>query len=204
MALNQLGMGFVFTAKDLASGVIQRVESSFTRMEGKTSSATRAVEANFRQFGRGLAVFGAGIAIAGSALGLAEKAGKFEQALAAAGAAAGATAAEAELLRSAALDAGLAMTGFSAEDAARTLARLTAFHLRAGDAGRIVDQLAAGMRTFGFTATELEPVLRPPARWSTGSPGRGPTNRQAGPAGRSTPPRCARTGCRWRSWRGPR
>lgn len=199
MALNQLGLGFVFTAKDLASGVIQRVESSFTRMEGKTSAATRAVEANFRQFGRGLAVFGAGIAIAGSALGLADRAGKFEQALAAAGAAAGSTAAEAELLRSAALDAGLAMTGFSAEDAARTLARLTreglsardamaelgpslllasitersaeeaagflsdaldAFHLRAGDAGRIVDQLAAGMRTFGFTATELEPALK--------------------------------------------
>jgi TP901 family phage tail tape measure protein len=199
VALNQLGLGFVFTAKDLASGVIGRVESSFTKMEGKTSAATRTVQSNFQQFGQGLAIFGAGVAIVGGAFALADKAGNFERALAEAGAAAGAGAREMEALRNAALDAGLAMTGFSAEEAAKTLSRLTreglsardamaelvpsltlatitgrsaeeaagflsdavdTFHLSAADAGRVVDQLAVGMRTFGFMANELEPALK--------------------------------------------
>ena len=45
MALNQLGLGFVFTAKDLASGVIGRVKEKFGELEGKTTAATKSVDA---------------------------------------------------------------------------------------------------------------------------------------------------------------
>ena len=62
MALNQLGLGFVFTAKDLASGVIGRVRDSFGGLEGRSNTAARAFSSNLVQFGQGLAVMGAGIA----------------------------------------------------------------------------------------------------------------------------------------------
>ncbi|HET9621804.1 MAG TPA: phage tail tape measure protein [Kofleriaceae bacterium] len=62
MAFNQLGLGFVFTATDLASGVITRVEHSFGRLDQKSAAATAAMKANVAQFGQGLAVVGAGLA----------------------------------------------------------------------------------------------------------------------------------------------
>jgi TP901 family phage tail tape measure protein len=62
VALNQLGLGFVFTAKDLASGVIERINDSFGRLENQSAAATSAVRGNFAQFGQGLAIAGAGLA----------------------------------------------------------------------------------------------------------------------------------------------
>src|ERR1044071_10225704 len=62
MALNQLGLGFVFTAKDLASGVIQRIDRSFGRLEGTSDAATRAMRGQLALLGQGVAIAGAGIA----------------------------------------------------------------------------------------------------------------------------------------------
>src|SRR4051812_45579805 len=62
MALNQLGLGFVFTAKDLASGVIDRVDRSFRRLEGTSAAATSAMRGQLAQLGQGVAIAGAGIA----------------------------------------------------------------------------------------------------------------------------------------------
>jgi TP901 family phage tail tape measure protein len=62
MALNQLGMGFVFTAKDLASGVIDRIDHSFGRLEHTSAAATSAMRDNLAQFGQGAAIAGAGLA----------------------------------------------------------------------------------------------------------------------------------------------
>jgi TP901 family phage tail tape measure protein len=62
VALNQLGLGFVFTAQDLASGVIERIHDAFGRLEGQSTATARAVRGNFAQFGQGLAIAGAGLA----------------------------------------------------------------------------------------------------------------------------------------------
>lgn len=62
MSLNQLGLGFVFTAKDLASGVIDRIDRSFGRLEGTSAAATSAMRGQLAQLGQGVAIAGAGIA----------------------------------------------------------------------------------------------------------------------------------------------
>src|SRR6185503_6933257 len=62
MALNQLGLGFVFTAKDLASGVIERIDQSFGRLEHTSEAAASAMRGNLAQFGQGVAIAGAGLA----------------------------------------------------------------------------------------------------------------------------------------------
>src|SRR6266536_311148 len=94
MSLNQLGLGLVFTAKDLASGVMLRVKNTFMDMEDRATSATKAFDSNFAQVGRGITVMGAGLAILGGAFALSNTAAKFEQALAGVAAVSGASADE--------------------------------------------------------------------------------------------------------------
>jgi TP901 family phage tail tape measure protein len=84
VALNQLGLllGFVFTAKDLASGVIDRIHNSFIGLESRSAAATKAVRGSFSQFGQGLAVAGArlaGLVVLNHALG---RAAEFSAAIA--------------------------------------------------------------------------------------------------------------------------
>jgi len=125
MALNQLGLGFVFTAKDLASGVIGRVGNALGGVEEKADEAAQKfVESQTQMRNVGLAIAGAGIAIIGTAAALAVQAGQFEAAIAAAGARSGASAEEMDRLHAAAFDASVTMAGFSAEEAALTLRQL--------------------------------------------------------------------------------
>lgn len=125
MALNQLGLGFVFTAKDLASGVIGRVENALGNVENKADEAAqkfREGQSSIRN--AGLAVAGAGLAIVATATALAVQAGQFEASMAAVGARSGASAEDMENLRAAAMSAGVTLAGFSAEEAAQTLKQL--------------------------------------------------------------------------------
>jgi len=62
VSLNQLGMGFVFTAQDLASGVIGRLDQGFRRLEGSSAAAASAMRSNLAQLGQGAAIAGAGLA----------------------------------------------------------------------------------------------------------------------------------------------
>ena len=106
MALNQLGLGFIFTAKDLASGVIGRVENALGGVEEKADEAAKKFEEGQTQMRNvGLAIAGAGIAIIGTAAALAVQAGQFEAAIAAAGARSGASSEEMARLHAAAFDA---------------------------------------------------------------------------------------------------
>jgi TP901 family phage tail tape measure protein len=125
MALNQLGLGFVFTAKDLASGTIGRVENALGGVEEKADEAAKKfAEGQTQMRNVGLAIAGAGIAIIGTAAALAVQAGQFEAAIAAAGARSGASAEETARLHAAAFDASVTLAGFSAEEAALTLKQL--------------------------------------------------------------------------------
>ncbi len=62
MALNNLGLGFIFTAKDLASGVMGKVRGNLLEVEGAGSAAAKTFGNAFKAFGTGLAIMGAGLA----------------------------------------------------------------------------------------------------------------------------------------------
>lgn len=59
--LNQ-GLGFVFTAQDMASGVIKGLEGNFSRMARRTGVDSESVTKVFGTLGTGLAMAGAGFA----------------------------------------------------------------------------------------------------------------------------------------------
>ncbi|GAB4212474.1 MAG: hypothetical protein OHK0013_35260 [Sandaracinaceae bacterium] len=173
MALNNLGLGFVFTARDLASGAIQNLERNFMSLDRRVGLGTENIQGAFQQLGVGLAVFTAGAATVGAAFSLASAAGRFEQAVAAAGAIAGATATELTQLRDAAIEAGVA-TQFSPTEATRALQDLAAagfnvqesirllspvLDLAAGSLGQLTPSQAAGlasqaMKAFGLSIDE--------------------------------------------------
>ena len=116
MALNNLGLGFVFTAHDLASAKMQGLERNFMSLDRKVGLGTDRITGSFRELGIGLSIMTAGAVMVGGAFALADKAGQFEQAIAAVAAVSGATKEELAQLRNAAIDAGIA-TQFSPTEA---------------------------------------------------------------------------------------
>jgi hypothetical protein len=62
MALNSLGLGFVFTARDLASAKMTSLERRFSSLDDRVSGGTERITGAFRELGIGLAVFTAGAA----------------------------------------------------------------------------------------------------------------------------------------------
>lgn len=146
MALNSMGLGFVFAAKNLASGAIANLEKNFTSLDKKVGLGAERMQSSFKAVGLGLSIFGAGVAGFGTALALANAAGGFEQRLEAMRAAMGITSRELDTLRDAALRAGT-MTQFAPEEAIAGLETLTAAGQSAEQAARSlipVLDLAAG------------------------------------------------------------
>lgn len=69
MALNALGLGLLFTAKDLASGVMKRVREGFTATRMSAEELQSAQKSAAESFAIGAKVFGAGLGMLGG-LGL--------------------------------------------------------------------------------------------------------------------------------------
>jgi TP901 family phage tail tape measure protein len=173
MSLNNLGLGFVFTARDLASGAIQNLERNFLSLDRKVGLGAERIQSSFQQLGVGLAVFSAGAGVVAGAFSLANAAGRFEQSIAAVGAISGASALELQQLRDAAIAAGIA-TQFSPTEAvlglrelaqagfnaAESMALLTpVLDLAGGSLGELSPQQAAGlaaqaMKAFGLSVEE--------------------------------------------------
>ena len=168
--LNNLGLGLVFTAKDLASGHIQRLERNFLSMEGSITGGSERIHASFKELGTGLTIFAAGAATLAGAYVFASAAGKFQEAIAAVGAVSNATASELQALHDAALEAGiqtqftpteatkglqeLAQAGFNAKESIRLL--IPSLDLAAGSLGELTPEAAAGvaaqsMKAFGIS-----------------------------------------------------
>jgi TP901 family phage tail tape measure protein len=163
----------VFTAKDLASGAISNLEKNFMSLDKKVGLGTESLQSSFKALGVGLSIFGAGLTGLGAALSFANAAGRFEQAVASAGAIAGATAIELTQLRDAAIAAGMA-TQFSPTQATQALQDLAAagynvtesiallnpvLDLAAGSLGQLTPSQAAGlasqaMKAFGLSTEE--------------------------------------------------
>ena len=167
--LNQMGLGFVFTARDLASNAISNLERNFMSLDKKVGLGTEHLQSSFQQLGLGLAVFTAGAVMVGSAFALANVAGEYEQAIAAVGAVSGASAAELQQLRDAAIDAGiatqyspteatmglreLAQAGYNAQESIKLL--IPALDLAAGSLGELSPQQAAGLAAQAMKAFSL-------------------------------------------------
>lgn len=123
MSLNSLGLGFVFTARDLASGAMSRLQRRFSSLDDRVSRGSARMEGAFRRLGVGLAAFTAGAAAVGGGLALASAAGTFEQRLVGVGAITRATAEDMAALREAAIQAGVG-TQFSPDQAVEGLEAL--------------------------------------------------------------------------------
>jgi hypothetical protein len=63
MALNNLGLGFVFTARDLASAKMTHLKRQFGSLDEQVTEGTARMSSAFRQLGVGLAVFTAGVGV---------------------------------------------------------------------------------------------------------------------------------------------
>jgi TP901 family phage tail tape measure protein len=170
MSLNSMGLGLVFTAKDLASGHIQRLERTFLSMEGAITGGSDRIYGAFKQLGTGMSLFTAGAATLAGAYVFASAAGKFQEAIAAVGAVSNASAEELKALHDAALEAGiqtqftpteatkglqeLAQAGFTAKESIKLL--IPALDLAAGSLGELSPEAAAGvaaqsMKAFGIS-----------------------------------------------------
>ncbi|MGE0324078.1 MAG: phage tail tape measure protein [Polyangiaceae bacterium] len=175
--LNNMGLGFVFTARDLASGTIRNLERNFMGLDQRVGLGAARIQSAFMQLGVGLAVFTAGAAAVGAGLSLANAAGEFEQGLASVGAVTRATTDQLHSLRNAAIQAGvetqfspaeavaglqsLATAGQTAEQATRTL--IPVLDLAAGSLGQLgvsqaADALVGTLNAYGVAADQATGV----------------------------------------------
>lgn len=170
MALNGMGLGFLFTATDMASGVMQNINKNFQGLEEAAGKTIDGLDGMVGKLGTSLA--GIAISVGGltAAFGLANKAGEFEQALAAVGAVTHATTGEMKLLEAAAMKAGKE-TQFSPTAAVQGLNELSqagydvkesidllepTLNLAAGSLGDLSPAEAAGLAAQGLKAFGIE------------------------------------------------
>lgn len=82
MSLNALGLGFMFTATDLASGVMKNVKSNFTGLEDAANKSITNLDKMTRKLGAGLTAAAIGLGGLGVSFNMAKQAGDLEFALA--------------------------------------------------------------------------------------------------------------------------
>lgn len=175
--LNNIGMGFVFTARDLASAKLRLLERNFTSLDRTSQAGAARISASFRRIAIGLGALTAGGLAVGGAFALAGRAGPFEQGLAAVGAVTRATTGELGMLRDAAVRAGIA-TQFSPDEAVgglqslatagQTAAQATAtlipvLDLAAGSLGQLgvaeaADAVVGTLNAYGLAAEQATGV----------------------------------------------
>lgn len=138
MALNNLGLGLLLTAKDMASGVIERVEEAITKLGDKSALTSEKWKNSMATFGRGAMLFGVGMSGLTASWGLAEAAMPLETSLADAGARLDATTEEMERMKQAAYDAAAAMPNIATPEAA---AALDVLARKTGDVDKAIQML---------------------------------------------------------------
>lgn len=171
MALNNLGLGFIFTAKDRASGVVQGLNRNMSTLGKNSKRAGMGAAGAMIGIGAAAGTMAVGVAGVGKAIDLANVAGEFGQQVAAVGAISQASEADLAKLERAAIDAGiatqfspdeaiqglrsLAVQGFNAQES--TTALTGALDLAAGGAIPVADAasaMASSLRVFGLDADQ--------------------------------------------------
>lgn len=132
MALNNMGLGFVFTAKDLASGVMRKLDRNFRDLDDVSEDTSTRVAKHFGHMATGVAAMATGGAILSALSGIATVSGEFEAAVRSAGLIAGADAKQLKAFEEAAIAAGIA-TQFSPTEAVKGLEALSSAGLNAKD-----------------------------------------------------------------------
>lgn len=146
MSLNAVGVGVVLSARDLASGVIDRVERKFMGLYKAGTEGHKAMGRSFDQMKTGIATMGVGIGVLAGLAKLADVAGDFELSIAKVGAISRASTKDLELLRKAAIKAGID-TQFSPQQAAEGLGLLAQQGFNAAESIKLLGpalDLAAG------------------------------------------------------------
>lgn len=133
MALNNMGLGFIFTARNLASGTINRLNGQLGNLSNRSRLTGIAMASGFGLATAGIASLIAGLGVLGGAVSLAGLAGNFEQQMSLIGELADASGERLERLRTAAIEAGLA-TRFSPDEAVEGLRNLITAGLQAEQA----------------------------------------------------------------------
>lgn len=163
MALNNLGLGFVFTASDRASGAIGRVGNQFDRTAGRARLGSGIMRAGLIGIGAAAAATAAGIGTLMGAFRLAQIAGEFGQTMARVGALTRATGDDMQALRNSAIQAGIA-TQFSPAQAAEGLAELGVRGLSARESiaalTSSLDLAAGGQISVAQSSSTLAAALR--------------------------------------------
>jgi len=146
--LNNAGLGFVFTARDMASRSFKKINRNFSTLDNNTTAGAARIASNFSRVKMGIGMLAAGGLMVAAGIGLANKAGKFGQGIAAVGAVSRASAADLETLRDAALEASM-KTQFSPDEAVEGLRNFAQQGLNAKDSMTALtpalDLAAAGM-----------------------------------------------------------
>ena len=146
MALNNFGLGFVLTAQDLASGVINRTRASLLGLGATADVSGRMMRAGMAVAMSGIAPLAAGVAGLATSMALADVGGQFEQGVQRVANVSGATAEELRQLRDAAIEAGIA-THFTPAQAIEGLENLASLGFTASESMQHLQQsldLAAG------------------------------------------------------------
>lgn len=116
MALNSLGLGFVFTARDMASGQIGNLARNFSGLDQAAMRANASYQRNLAALGASAAILGTGVVTLAGAYSAATRAGTFEQEVQRIGAIAQSSGEQVDMLREAAIGVGLS-TKFSPDEA---------------------------------------------------------------------------------------
>lgn len=123
--MNQMGLGIMFSARDMASGPIGLLRRNFSGLHQSVMSGMGRILAGFAAVAAGAALLTTGLNTLRGAFDLAVEAGRFGTTLEAVGVISRATAQDMELLRRSAIDAGIA-TQFSPDQAVEGLQSLAA------------------------------------------------------------------------------
>lgn len=126
MALNSMGLGVTFTARDAMSGTLFRLQRAFSGLEVSSRTAVAAIGAGFASMAAGIAVATAGLAGLETGFNLASKTAAFEASIMRVGLVAGNTAPAAlQQMGDAAINAAQA-TGFATADVSKGLEEIAA------------------------------------------------------------------------------
>lgn len=145
MALSSLGLGFIFSAKDLASRSLQRLTVNFTRMDRAATKSTKSFNIAVTGLVVGALAAAAGIVALNAAVGAANFSGQFTLQLAAAQQIMRATTEEVAALRAEVIKTGIE-TKFSPDELVEGIKNL-------GAAGQTASEAIATLRPAALLAT---------------------------------------------------
>jgi TP901 family phage tail tape measure protein len=163
MPLNNLGLGFLFSARDQATGTIRRVGTAFDRQATRARLANKAVQAAAVGIAGGIGMLAGGLAALRGSFNIASEAGRFGQTIARIGAVTQASATDLGRLRDRAIDAGIA-TQFSPDQAAQGLNELAVRGFQAQESmtalGGSLDLAAGGSITVANASQAMGSAIR--------------------------------------------